>query len=170
VTDDHRQGADERPRRSPRNRQQGAELAARRHQGRMLALQALYEIDLTGHDPEEVMARAFAEHAPVTDDVVRQVHSLVQGVLAHRDALDPMIAAAAPARSVEEQAPIERNVMRLAAYELNYAPNVPPKVAINEAVELAKRFGGENSGRLINGVLRTLYEGRQQQARAGEGH
>ena len=165
MTDNNRR-ADERRRRSERSRERGAELAARRHQGRMLALQALYEIDLTGHDPDEVMARAFAEHAPVREDVVAHVQSLVRGVLAHRDALDPVIAAAAPARALEEQAAIERNVLRLAAYELTYLPNVPPKVAINEAVELAKRFGGENSGRLINGVLRTLYEERSRQARA----
>jgi N utilization substance protein B len=126
----------------------------------MLALQVLYEVDLTGHDPEEAMARAFSEHAPVTDDVVSQVGELVRGVLAHRDDLDPVIARAAPARALDEQAAIERNVLRLAAYELLYVPRVPPKVAINEAVELAKRFGGENSGRFVNGVMRTVLEER----------
>lgn len=126
----------------------------------MLALQVLYEVDLTNHDPEEAMARAFAEHAPVTDDVIAHVRSLVRGVLVEREALDPLIAAAAPARSLGEQAAVERNVLRIATYELTHAPDVPPKVAINEAVELAKRFGGENSGRFINGVLRTIYEER----------
>lgn len=126
----------------------------------MLSLQVLYEVDLTGHDPEEAMERAFAEHEPVTDDVVTQVHSLVRGVLERRDELDPLIARAAPARALGEQAAIERNVLRLAAFELTAADGVPPKVAINEAVELAKRFGGENSGKFINGVLRTLYEER----------
>jgi N utilization substance protein B len=125
----------------------------------MLALQVLYEVDLTGHDPEEAMERAFVEHDPLTDDVIAHVQSLVRGVLARRDEIDPVIAAAAPARALQEQAAIERNVLRLAAYELLYLPDVPPKAAINEAVELAKRFGGENSGKLINGVLRTLYEG-----------
>lgn len=136
----------------------------------MLALQALYEVDLTGHDPEEAMARLFDEHDPLdddfvlTDDVIAHVQSLVRGVLAHRDEIDPVIAAAAPARALDEQAAIERNVLRLAAYELLYLPDVPPKAAINEAVELAKRFGGENSGKLINGVLRTLYERGNEQA------
>ena len=124
----------------------------------MLALQVLYEIDLTDHDPDEAMARAFAEHAPATPDVVAQVQGLVRGVLSHRDDLDPVIAAAAPARALAEQAAIERNVLRLATYELLHEPNVPPKAAINEAVELAKRFGGENSGKFINGVLRTVLE------------
>ena len=109
----------------------------------MLALQVLYEVDLTDHDPEEAMARAFAEHEPVTPDVVEHVRSLVLGVAQHRDELDPVIASAAPARDLAEQAAIERNVLRLAAYELLNVPTVPPKVVINEGVELAKRFGGE---------------------------
>ena len=144
--------------RGARRRESSADVAARRHQGRMLALQVLYEVDLTDHDPEEAMARAFAEHEPVTVDVVDHVQALVRGVGQHRDALDPMIAGAAPARDLAEQAAIERNVLRLAAYELLHVPSVPPKVAINEGVELAKRFGGENSGRFINGVLRTILE------------
>jgi N utilization substance protein B len=124
----------------------------------MLALQVLYEVDLTAHDPEEAMARAFAEHGPLTEDIVEQMHGLVRGVLQHREQLDPIIAQAAPARDLAEQAAIERNVLRLAAYELLHVPRVPPKVAINEGVELAKRFGGENSGKFVNGVLRTIFE------------
>ena len=141
-----------------RSREKSADAAARRHQGRMLALQVLYEIDLTEHEPEEAMARAFAAHDPVAPDVVTHVRSLVTGVEQHRDELDPVIAGAAPARDLAEQAAIERNVLRLAVYELLKAPDVPPKVVINEGVELAKRFGGENSGRFINGVLRTVLE------------
>jgi N utilization substance protein B len=141
-----------------RRREKSTDIAARRHQGRMLALQVLYEIDLTKHDPEEAMVRAFAAHDPVAPDVVVHVRSLVAGVERHRDDLDPIIAAAAPARDLAEQAAIERNVLRLAAYELLQAPEVPPKVVINEGVELAKRFGGENSGKFINGVLRTILE------------
>jgi N utilization substance protein B len=145
-------------RRGGRRREPSTDVAARRHQARMLALQVLYEVDLTDHDPEEAMARAFAEHEPVTPDVVEHVQSLVRGVGQHRDALDPVIAGAAPARDLAEQAAIERNVLRLAVYELLNVPSVPPKVVINEGVELAKRFGGENSGRFINGVLRTILE------------
>ena len=124
----------------------------------MLALQVLYEIDLTAHDPEEAMERAFAEHSPVENDVIAQVQSLVRGVLQHRAELDPIISQAAPARDFADQAAIERNVLRLATHELLNVPSVPPKVAINEAVELAKRFGGENSGKFVNGVLRTVFE------------
>jgi N utilization substance protein B len=165
VTNDKRRRADAGGR---DRRAASADIASRRHQGRMLALQVLFEVDLTDHDPDEAMARAFAEHAPVSDDVVAQVQSLVRGVLAHRQDLDPMIAAAAPARSLAEQAAIERTVLRLATYELQYVPRVPPKVAINEAVELAKRFGGENSGRFVNGVLRTILEESVEQGRNGD--
>jgi N utilization substance protein B len=164
VTNDKRRRSDAGGR---DRRAASADVAARRHQGRMLALQVLFEVDLTDHDPDEAMARAFAEHAPVGDDVVAQVQSLVRGVLTHRQDLDPMIAAAAPARSLAEQAAIERTVLRLAAYELRYVPRVPPKVAINEAVELAKRFGGENSGRFVNGVLRTILEESADQGHNG---
>jgi transcription antitermination protein NusB len=143
-----------------------AERAALRHQGRMLALQVLYELDLTSHDAEDAMGRAFAEHEPVEVSVQKQVRQLVRGVLQHRDSLDPVIAEAAPARALNEQAAIERNVLRLAAYELLYDPKVPPRVSINEAVELAKRFGGENSGKFTNGVLRTIYERREKERAA----
>lgn len=145
-----------------------AERAALRRQGRMLALQVLYELDLTNHDAEEAMGRAFAEHDPVAVSVQKQVRQLVSGVLAHRELLDPVIAEAAPARALDEQAAIERNVLRLAAYELLYDPRVPPRVSINEAVELAKRFGGENSGKFTNGVLRTIYERREKERAAAK--
>jgi N utilization substance protein B len=126
----------------------------------MLALQTLYEIDLTGHTPDEVMERAFEAHDPVTDDVIAQVEQLVSGVLARRDEIDPIIAHAAPARALSEQAAIERNVLRLATFELANPQGAPIKVVINEAVELAKSFGGENSGKFVNGVLRTISEQR----------
>ena len=84
-------------RRASSGRGGSAEAAARRHQGRMLALQVLYEIDLTDHDPVEAMNRAFDEHDPVTPDVRAHVQSLVRGVIEHRNELDPVIAAAAPA-------------------------------------------------------------------------
>jgi transcription antitermination protein NusB len=158
VTTEEEHVESEPPRRGARSRKSSTEVAARRHQGRMLALQVLYEVDLTNHDPEEAMARAFAEHEPVTPEVIEHVRSLVRGVGQHRGELDPVIARAAPARDLAEQAAIERNVLRLAAYELLNVPSVPPKVVINEGVELAKRFGGENSGRFINGVLRTILE------------
>jgi transcription antitermination protein NusB len=152
VTSEEKPAEPARGRRPGGGKAKAAEVAARRHQGRMLSLQVLYEVDLTGHD------------------VIAQVQRLVGGVLAQRAELDPVIGRAAPARPLQEQAAIERNVLRLAAYELTHTPDVPPKVAINEAVELAKRFGGENSGKFVNGVLRTLYEAQSQAGSQAEGN
>jgi N utilization substance protein B len=141
-------------RKSSGDKASSAERAALRHQGRMLALQVLYELDLTSHDAEEAIGRAFSEHDPVEPSVQKQVRQLVSGVLEHRETLDPVIAEAAPARSLDEQAAIE--------------PKVPPRVSINEAVELAKRFGGENSGKFTNGVLRTIFERREKDRAAAD--
>ncbi len=123
----------------------------------MLALQLLYELDLTGHDPAEALARSFADQ-PTPAAVRSHVERLVRGVLAAREEIDPHIAAAAPAFPLPQLPAIDRNVLRLAVFELLHEPAVPPKAAINEAVELAKRFGGENSGRFVNGVLGTIVE------------
>jgi N utilization substance protein B len=79
-------------------------------------------------------------------------------VLTRREEIDPYIAAAAPAFPLAQMAAVDRNVLRLAVYELLHEPAVPPKAAINEAVELAKRFGGDSSGRFVNGVLGTIVE------------
>ncbi len=128
-----------------------------RHQARMLALQLLYEIDLTGHDRNEALAHLFEEDA-VPPDIQKRVRRLVEGVERHRDEIDPLIAEAAPALPLPQIAAVDRNVLRLAIYELRHEPGVPPRAAINEAVELAKRFGGEHSARFVNGVLGTILE------------
>jgi N utilization substance protein B len=128
-----------------------------RHQARILALQLLYEIDLTGHDREETLAHLFAEDA-VPPATQKRVRRLVEGVEANRVEIDPLIEAAAPAFPLPQIPAVDRNVLRLAIYELRHEPGVPPKAAINEAVELAKRFGGDHSARFVNGVLGTIFE------------
>lgn len=149
----------------------------RRHQGRVLALQILYEVDLTGHDPAETLERTVAEQeelagilreddehpsevavSPQARAIREHVELLVNGTLAARAEIDQRIEAAAPAFPVARVPAIDRNVLRLAIFELFNEPDVPPKVAINEAVELAKRFGGDSSGRFVNGVLGTIAE------------
>ncbi|MDP9364499.1 MAG: transcription antitermination factor NusB [Chloroflexota bacterium] len=127
----------------------------KRHQGRVLALQLLYELDIAGHGVDEVLTHTFAEQ-PTPAGVRAHVERLVRGVLASREEIDPYIAAAAPAFPLPQLPAIDRNVLRLAIYELLREPEVPPKAAINEAVELAKRFGGDNSARFVNGVLGTV--------------
>lgn len=132
-------------------------VGGKRHQGRILALQLLYELDVAGHGVDEVLARTFAEQPSATALRVH-VERLVRGVLAERDEIDPYIAAAAPAFPLPQLPAIDRNVLRLAIFELLREPSVPPKAAINEAVELAKEYGGDNSSRFVNGVLGTVVE------------
>lgn len=146
-----------------------------RHQARILAMQALYERDLTEHDLEEVLARMRSgddtglpasvtettdEDETQLEDIPRPVAdraiAIVHGVLEHQDGIDPLIEKAAPQFPIPQLAAIDRNILRLAIYELLHAPDVPFKVVINEAVEIAKRFGGPNSGRFVNGVLGTI--------------
>ena len=135
----------------------GRAVGGKRHQARILALQVLYEVDVTGHEVEEVIAHTFADQPP-TAPVRAHVERLVRGTLAAHEAVDPLIAEAAPAFPLAQVPSVDRNVLRLAVFELLNEPEVPTKAAINEAVELAKRFGGANSGRFVNGVLGTVAE------------
>lgn len=149
-----------RPSRRGRNRADGPKSersspGGKRHQARILALQILFEVDLTEHDPMEVLARTFADQ-PAPPETRRYVERLVVGTLTDQDEIDQHVFAAAPAFPVAQLPSVDRNVLRIAIYELLRQPDVPPKVAINEAVELAKRFGGDNSGRFVNGVLGTV--------------
>jgi len=136
-----------------------------RSRARALALQVLYEIDSTRHPPGEVL------HAHLDDEAVRPdtrqlAAGLVQGVLAHRAGLDDLIRQYASEWPLDQLAVIDRNILRMAAFELaRRDPAVPPKVAINEAVELAKTFGAESTPRFINGVLGALVE-REDQLKA----
>ena len=129
----------------------------KRHQGRVLALQILYEVDISEPAVDEVLNRTVAEQA-ATSDIRAHVERLVRGVLAATDEIDPYITGAAPAFPLAQLPAIDRTVLRLAVFELLHEPGVPPKAAINEAVELAKRFGGPDSGRVVNGDLGTIVE------------
>lgn len=137
-----------------------------RHLARILAMQVLYEVDVADHSATDVLSRTFddpalvgEEDAPNVDalgEVRERVERLVRGVLDHFREIDPYIADAAPAFPIAQLPAVDRNVLRLAVYELMREPDVPKKAAINEAVELAKRFGGDNSSRFVNGVLGTI--------------
>ncbi|MDI3340993.1 MAG: transcription antitermination factor NusB [Sphaerobacter sp.] len=126
-----------------------------RHQARTLALQILYEADVAQHPAAEVLAR-YTSDLSLPQPVRRYVERLVTGVMADREKIDAEIAAAAPAFPVSQLPPVDRNILRIAIYELRNERDVPIKAAINEAVELAKRFGGDNSSRFVNGVLGTI--------------
>lgn len=129
-----------------------------RRQARISALQALYEIDSTDHPPAEVVASRI-EDTPLPSDGETFLRDLVVGVMKHRDQLDRLIQKYAPAWPVAQIAIVDRNILRIALYELSGASGTPPKVAINEAVDLAKLFGSDNSSRFVNGVLGTAVAG-----------
>lgn len=130
-------------------------MAGGRRQGRILALQSLYEADTVGHDPEAALARLLEEQRP-SRAVAAFAGELVRGVLEHRRQIDAILQRAAPAWPLEQVAVVDRNILRLAIFEVVINNKVPIRAAINEAVELAKTFGGESSPRFVNGVLGTV--------------
>jgi len=126
-----------------------------RRLARELALQALYEIDLVGHAIGEVLAERYAENPEAERRVQDYCQELVAGVIRCRQRLDAFIQPHAPEWPLEQVATIDRNLLRMALYEFTLG-GVPVKVAINEAVELAKSFGADSSPRFVNGVLGAL--------------
>lgn len=123
-----------------------------RHKAREVALQVLYEIDSVGHDPEESIKRILAR-VEVSEDIANFSRELVKGVIKNREELDQNIRDFAPAWPLDQISLVDRNVLRLAIFEILHDNKIPVKVAINEAVELAKTFGSNNSSRFVNGVL-----------------
>jgi N utilization substance protein B len=123
-----------------------------RRKARIIALQALYEFDCAGHDPTSSASRLINERS-LPEDAASFAHELVDGVLDNREKLDAQIRRFAPGFPVEQLSPVDRTVLRIAIYEIMIAGKVPVKVAINEAVELAKTFGSESSSKFVNGVL-----------------
>lgn len=129
-----------------------------RRQARVSALQALYEMDTTQHGAGAVLENRLLD-TPLPPEGETFLRELVSGVLRHRDQLDALIQKFAPAWPVAQIAIVDRNILRLALYELTGATGTPPKVAINEAVDLAKTFGSDNSSRFVNGVLGAAVSG-----------
>jgi transcription antitermination protein NusB len=132
-----------------------------RRQARVSALQALYEIDSTDHPAADVVGYRL-EDTPLPTDGEAFLRDLVAGVVKHRNHLDRLIQKYAPAWPVAQIAVVDRNILRIALYELSGATGTPPKVAINEAVDLAKLFGSDNSSRFVNGVLGAAVAGSER--------
>src|ERR1700733_8163374 len=135
---------------------------ANRHLARSVVLQTLFEWDTTDAsdtDVAEMLARNVEEFGGEETDKAF-MENLLQGVLAKRADLDLVIEKAAPDWPIDKIAPVDRNILRIGLFELLFADRtqVPAKVAINEAIELAKVFGGESSGRFVNGVLGAVYK------------
>jgi transcription antitermination protein NusB len=126
-----------------------------RRRSRILALQALYEIDTTHHPAGTVLDQRLAED-PLPDDGEAFARELITGVMKHQAELDELIQRYAPEWPVDQMAVVDRNVLRIAIYEFLISKATPIKVAINEAVELAKLFGSDSAPRFVNGVLGAL--------------
>ncbi len=123
-----------------------------RRQARISALQALYELDTTNHLVDEVIASRL-EDRPLPPEGEAFLRRLVAGVRLYQPQLDALIQKFAPAWPVSQIAVVDRNILRIALFELSGEVDTPPKVAINEAVDLAKTFGSDSSSRFVNGVL-----------------
>ncbi len=132
---------------------------ANRHQARTLAMQSLFEWDFNGQkeDLKNLASNLVEEHMPAKEDA-DFVFQLVEGVVSKLSEIDAIITKTAPEWPVAQIPPVDRSILRLGIYELVFLKQVPPKVAINEAVEIAKVFGGDSSGKFVNGVLGTLFK------------
>jgi N utilization substance protein B len=141
-------------------------MASNRHLGRIVALQTLYEYEFrlscndTNLDVDEVLQRNIHRYSDSIDDQ-EFIVKLVNGVIHEQDQLDAALQPVAPEWPINQIARMDRLILRLGLYELLHEPSVPPKVVINEAVELAKAFGGENSSKFINGVLGTVLRNQE---------
>ena len=123
-----------------------------RRKARTIALQALYEVDSAARPAETVVARLIAGSS-LSEANIAFVRELVEGTIRNREEIDRKVRKFAPAWPVEQIAMIDRNILRLAIFEILFDNKVPVKVAVSEAVELAKTFGSESSAKFVNGVL-----------------
>lgn len=136
-------------------------MASNRHLGRIVALQTLYEYEFRCSDSsvnvDEILSKNMERYDKAIDDK-KFVEDLVKGTIKEKDSLDAKLQPIAPDWPLDQIAKIDCNILRMGLYELLYNGKiVPPKVAINEAVELAKAFGSDNSSKFVNGVLGTAY-------------
>lgn len=146
-------------------------MSANRHLGRIVALQTLYEEDFrrelndASFGLKDVLTRNIGRYEETIDDK-KFIEQLVKGVDSHQKKIDDAIRPVAPEWPIEQIARMDRVILRMGLYELMFEDGVPPKVAINEAVELAKAFGGENSSKFVNGVLGTVLRNMEATTRA----
>ena len=136
----------------------GRRSAGKRRKAREVALQFLYQLDLTGADDPSPHDEEFWARHPVDDDTRAFGDALVRGVKTNQARIDHAISQFAEHWDLGRMAVVDRNILRLAVYELLYTADVPPKVAINEAIEIAKKFGTKESSRFINGLLDRIHK------------
>lgn len=136
-----------------------------RTRARSLALQVLFEVDLVNHPPAQVLSERLAEE-PLPEELAEFARQIVFGVIPLRERLDAVIARYAPEWPLDQVAAIDRNILRIAAWEFAVQKITPVSVAINEAVELAKHFGSDSTPRFVNGVLGSLAQHENEVAQA----
>lgn len=124
----------------------------KRHQARELALKVLFQLEGTGDDPDEVLRYHSAENG-ATDEIANFAGQLVKGVIENREKLDAIMSEASEHWKLEQMAKVDRVILRIAVYEIAIDRKVPTKAAINESIELAKTFSGDEAGRFVNGIL-----------------
>lgn len=134
-----------------------------RSECREWALQFLYQADFVGDRSREDLERFWGHFHPEGPGVPAYLRELVSGAASHQAELDALIARYSEHWRLERMSVVDRNLLRLAAFELLYQPKIPPKVVINEAVELAKRFGSEESGAFVNGILDQIRAAHEKQ-------
>ena len=137
-------------------------MRGKRSQAREAALKVLYQLDVTKDSAEETL-KVFFRHHRVAVASQPFVEKLVKGTMEHLAEIDACLAKSATNWSLPRMAMVDRNILRLGAFELLFDTETPPKVVINEAVELAKRFGTADSSKFVNGVLDSIYKSRSQQ-------
>ncbi|HEX3629931.1 MAG TPA: transcription antitermination factor NusB [Candidatus Dormibacteraeota bacterium] len=138
----------------------------RRHLARELALKVLFELETNGGDLERSLQYHAAE-ARADQEVTDFARTLITGVLEHREEIDAKLREASQNWDLEQMAKVERTLLRIATFELCYLPSVPVKAAINESIELAKTFGGPDSGKFVNGILGRIAADAAQRPEAG---
>ena len=130
----------------------------KRTKARERAVQALYQIDVAASDLDEALDRFWKSFEPVEREVRELAEEYVRGVATHRRAIDDEIESVSANWRLDRMAKVDRNVLRLAVFELQHRPDVPVKVVLNEAIELGKKYGSESSGAFINGLLDRLAQ------------
>ena len=153
---------------SARNSQRGSaerrQRNMRRHNARVLAMQILYESVVTGHSTAEILVRTSSQGG-TPEETLSYASELLTGIRAQDRNIDAEIEDAAPAYSVDEIAPIDHAILQIGIFEILFGDDVPPRAAVNEAVSIAREFGGDSSARFVNGVLGTIIDRRRPEAR-----
>lgn len=137
----------------------------KRTKARECALKILYAIDITRDEPKKCIDTFWKNHEEIDNEVETFANQLVLGVSNNSDAIDKLISSHTTNWQLKRMAVIDRNILRFATYELLYMEEIPPKVSINEAIDIAKRYGDKDSGKFVNGVLDSINKNEGKKAK-----